>query len=141
LRRFKLVSVCLVCLVAVVAGGMAIGSGPTAARWGDEGLRSMRAVGLICLASAVAGMIPLAAVAVRWPMHIGQAALAGTGLRLFLTILLGAAYQTLARPHLASFLFWAVAFYCALLVVETVFGVLVVRAFFRAPGGLEGKTA
>lgn len=83
----------------------------------------------------------MAVVARRWPMHIGQAALAGTGIRLLVTAGLGLSYQTLAKPHLASFLAWAVIYYLLLLAIETTFAVIAVRRYY-VPGasGTGGAT-
>lgn len=120
-------------LVAIVAAALVIGVGPTQSRWGEEGVRAMWAIGGICLISAVVGALPLGIVAPRWPAQIGQATLAGTVVRLLLTMLLGAAYQVLAQPHLTAFLFWAVVLYLLLLAVETAFGVLAVRRYYHPP--------
>ncbi|HKQ49230.1 MAG TPA: hypothetical protein VJZ71_14255 [Phycisphaerae bacterium] len=127
-------------LGAVFLAG-AIGYGPTQSRWGDAGVRSMTAIGVICVIAALIGALPMAVVARRWPVHIGQAALAGTGIRLLVTAGLGLAYQTMAKPHLTSFLFWAVVFYMLLLVIETTFAVIGVRRFYvpgtPASGGMR----
>ncbi len=93
----------------------------------------MWAIGGICLISAVVGALPLGIAAPRWPAQIGQAALAGTVVRLLLTMVLGGAYQVLAQPHLTAFLFWAVVLYLLLLAVETTFGVLAVRRYYHPP--------
>lgn len=119
-------------LGAVVLAG-AIGYGPTQSRWGETGLRSMTAIGAICSIAALIGALPMAIVARRWPMHIGQAALAGTGIRLVVTAALGLSYQTLAKPHLTSFLVWAMVFYLLLLAIETTIAVICVRRYY-VPG-------
>lgn len=119
-------------LGAVVLAG-AIGYVPTQSRWGEAGLRSMTAIGVICSIAAVIGALPIVVVARRWPMHIGQAALAGTGIRLLVTAGLGLSYQTIAKPHLASFLVWAAIFYLLLLAIETTFAVISVRRYY-VPG-------
>lgn len=129
----------LVCAV-ILAG--AIGYGPTQSRWGVEGVRSMTSVGIICSIAAIIGALPIAVVSRRWPMQIGQAALAGTGIRLLMTAGLGLSYQTLAKPHLASFLAWAVIDYLLLLAIETAFALIAVRRnyFPGAPGIGGGST-
>lgn len=132
-------ALCLVCLSAAVVAAAAVGRGPTESRWGADGVRSMYAIGAICLAAAVLGAAPLMLVARRWPAYMGQAVLGGTALRLLLTMAAAGAYQVAARPHLPSFLFWAVVFYLLLLVIETAFGVAAVRRHYRpvhGPGGL-----
>jgi hypothetical protein len=117
---------------AVVLAGL-IGYGPTQSRWGEAGVRSMTAIGVICAIAAFISALPMAIVARRWPMHIGQAALAGTGIRLLVTAGLGLSYQTMAKPHLTSFLLWAVVFYMLLLAIETIFAVICVRRYY-VPG-------
>lgn len=119
----------------------AIGYLPTRQSWGDDGVRSLTAIGLICLATSVVGAAPIGLVAPRWPAYIGQAVLAGTTIRLMLTVGIGYAYQQLARPHLSSYLLWACVFYLLLLVVETCFGVLAIRRHYVAPSQCEGTPA
>jgi hypothetical protein len=126
----KISIACLITLCVVTAILVLIGQAPTETRWGAEGVSSLRAVAAICLASACAGLLPIALVAAKWPTYLGQAALGGTAIRLLLTMAVGAAYQTLAQPHLPSFLFWAVVIYCVLLAIETGYSVYLVRRFF-----------
>ncbi len=129
----KLLLLSLLSLILVVVLATAIGYAPTKDRWGDEGVSSMFAVSAICLAAALLAGLPMVIIAPRWPEHIGQAVLAGMGIRLFLTMLLGIGYQVLMQPHLGSFLFWAVAVYLSLLVVETAFNVVATRRYYKAP--------
>lgn len=126
----KTVFLCILSLFAVVGAAGAIGYRPTLARWGNEGVRSMMAIGVICLASALIGLMPLAMASMLKPSLIGQAALSGTLIRLVLTGggLFG--YQTMAHPQLGAFLFWAVVFYMLLLAVETGFGVYLTKRFY-----------
>ncbi|MBI5764664.1 MAG: hypothetical protein HZA51_14205 [Planctomycetes bacterium] len=126
----KISLACFISLALATVLLVAIGQSPTEARWGAEGVSSLRAVAAICLSAAVAGLLPLAVVATKWPSYVGQAALCGTAIRLMLTMAVGAAYQTLAKPHLPSFLFWAVVIYCVLLAIETGFGVYLTRCSF-----------
>ena len=126
----KISIACLISLCVVTAILVLVGQSPTEARWGAEGVASLRAVAVICLVSAFAGLLPIALVAAKWPSYLGQAALGGTAIRLLLTMAVGAAYQTLAQPHLPSFLFWAVVIYCVLLAIETGFSVYLARSFF-----------
>ncbi len=126
----KISIACLISLCVVTAMLVLVGRAPTEARWGVEGVASLRAVAIICLGSAFVGLLPIAVVAMKWPSYVGQAALGGTVIRLMLTMAVGAAYQTLAQPHLPSFLFWAVVIYCVLLAIETAFSVYLTRRFF-----------
>ena len=89
----------------------------------------------ICLAAALIAAAPLSVVAARWPQHLGHAALAGTVVRLGATVTLALGYQALADVHLTSFLVWLVAVYLALLMVETVFAVILVRRTYSPRTG------
>lgn len=137
----RLVAACILCLLASTATAYLIGYGPTMSRWGAEGIHSMNAVGTICLGAAILAFLPLVVVAIHRPLCIGQAALAGTVLRLLLTMVAGGIYQTVANPHMPSFLFWAVVFYCLLLAVETGFGLLLVKKYYRPPVDHRGASA
>lgn len=134
--KLYLVSILFLCGAILVAG--AIGFQPTRSHWGADGVRGMVAIGLICLGAAVVGAAPIGIVAPRWPSYIGQAALAGTTIRLMLTAGAGYAYQQLASPHLGSYLLWAGVFYLLLLAVETCFSVMAVRWFYPVPGKAAG---
>ncbi len=125
------------CLIATVVVLAAVGYAPTSSRWGEEGLSSMLAIGSICLTTGLLGLLPLLIVVPRWPSYTGQAVLGGTVLRLLLTMALGAAYQVLYDPHLASFLFWAAAFYLTILVIETIWGAVAIRRHYRVPQNME----
>jgi len=137
----KTVAACILCLITATLAASAIGYRPTMARWGQDGLRSLAATGTICLGAALVAIVPLAVVSIRKPSYIGQAALAATTLRLLLTMIAGGIYQTTAKPDLSSFLFWAVVFYLLLLTVETCFGVLLVRRYYRPPVQTRGRPA
>ncbi len=129
-------------LIVVVALTLAIGYSPTLSRWGDEGVASMMAVAVICLASAIVSILPLAFVAPRYPDQIGPAALGATVIRLFLTMGLLVAFQVMQQPHMASFLFWAPVFYLLLLAIETTFGVIMVKRYYRVtPKANDGATS
>lgn len=99
----------------------------------------MLAVAGICLCTAVLALIPMALIAPKWPQHIGQAVLAGTVIRLLLTMMGCVGYQIIAQPQLGSFLFWATIFYLLLLTIETGFGVAAIRRYYRVkPTNKEG---
>ena len=129
------------CLAGVVLAAVAVGYSPTLDRWGAAGVDSMIAVAVICFAAAAIGAVPLVIVAPRWPDQIGQAVLGGTVIRLLLTMAFAGVYQLIYDPHLASFLSWATIIYLLLLTVETTFGVLAIRRFYRAPRKTEGTSA
>ncbi len=137
----KISAICILVLIATTFAVLFIGQPATQARWGAEGVQSLRAISVICAGSALIGFLPMAVVSSRWPSFIGQAALGATALRLLLTISAGAAYQVLAKPHLPSFLFWAVIIYCLLLAIETGFGVYLIRRFYRPSSSDKGIVA
>jgi len=127
----KIIVYCGVALILAAVAAAAVGYLPTRQRWGAEGVESLFAVTCICLAVALLPAGIMALFAVKWPAHIGQAAFAGTAIRLMLTMFFLVVYQVLMRPHLASFLFWATTLYLLLLAIETPFAVLVVRRFLK----------
>ena len=138
----KIFIYCGASLILAVLAASAIGDVPTRNRWGEDGLDSMTAVAVICLCTAVVAMAPMAVIAPRRPDYIGQAALAATVLRLLLTMAACVGYQVTADPHLPSFLFWATVFYLLLLAIETGFGVVAVRRFYRiTPTKNEGAVS
>lgn len=135
----KLSILCISCLFITVIATAAIGYAPTQTRWGAEGVNSMLVIAGICLATAVLAFIPMMIVAPRWPDQIGSAALAGMGLRLFLTMGSMVCYQILLRPQFESFLFWAVIYYLIVLAIDTTFGVIAIKRFYRpTPPRSEG---
>lgn len=102
----------------------------------------MFAAAAICLGVAMLPAMLMTIVAAQRPVHIGQAAFAGTIIRLLLTMPLLIAYQVLARPQGESFMHWATVFYLLLLATETLFAVLVVRRFYCAtPRAKEGSAS
>lgn len=127
----KLALTCALCLIAAVVATVAAGYAPTLSHWGEPGRDSLFAVAVICGGAAIIAMLPMAIVAPRHPAYIGQAALAGTVLRLLLTMGALVAYQVLYTPQLASFLFWAPILYLLLLAIETTFGVVAVKRYYR----------
>lgn len=127
-------------MIAVLLTG-AIGYAPTLSNWGAAGIRSMMVVGLTCLVASVAALIPVIIVAPRWPNQLGPAILAGSGVRLFVTIAVLACYQLLAHPHMSSFLFWATVFYLVVLAIDTSFGVVVIRRSYPTTKQIEGQAA
>jgi hypothetical protein len=126
----------IVVLTAIVGLMLALGLPISVARWGAPGAASAWAAGAICLFAALVAAIPLTVVGLRWPQHLGNAALAGTTIRLVLTMTLGGLYQLLADVHLVSFLVWMLALYLALLAAETIMCVVLVRrTCYGSPAG------
>lgn len=123
-------------------GTVAVGIAPSREHWGEPGVISLYAVAAICGGAALVALVPMAIVAPRYPDHIGQAALGGTVIRLLLTMGALVFYQMLYQPHLVSFLFWAPVFYLILLAIETTFGVLAVKRYYRpTPKSENGATS
>lgn len=71
-------------------------------------------------------------VAPRWPGQIGNAVLGATVIRLLGTMGCMAAYQIIAAPHDAAFLFWATVIYMILLAVDVTFGVIAIQKHYRS---------
>lgn len=117
----------LFCLTAAVVLAVAFGSNPTQTRWGADGISAMYASAAICLIASVIGALPLPIVARKAPSYVGQAAFAGTALRLLLTGAMAGIYQSSTAVHLRSFLTWLASLYLLLLVIDTIFGVIIVR--------------
>jgi hypothetical protein len=138
----KIFLYCHVALVLAVAAAVSIGYGPTLHRWGDQGIASMFAAAAICLSVALLPALLMAVIAAQRPVHIGQAAFAGTMIRLLLAMPLLIAYQVFARPQVESFMYWATVLYLLLLAIETPFAVLAVRRFYCAtPRPREGPAS
>lgn len=137
----KTVILCILTLLVLTAAAFGIGYGPTSAKWGADGIRSMTAIAVICLGAAVIAFAPLAVVSRYKPSYFGQAALASSVLRLFLTLGAGGIYQYFSKPHMPSFLFWALVFYGLMLVVETTFAVVLVSRHYRPTMTRQGASA
>ncbi len=120
-------------LVGVVAVTVACGYGLTVAKWGPAGVASLQAAAVICLIAALLAAVLLGVVATYWPAYVGQAAFAGTAVRLLVTGALAIGYQVFADVHLTSFLAWLLALYLLLLLAETVVAVVVVRRRLSPP--------
>ena len=120
----------MVVLAAVVALVVLIAEAPVAGHWGAVGTQALHAAALICLAAALAAAIPLGLAATYWRQYAPQVAFAGTAIRMLGTAALGLAYQTLADPHLPSFLTCLFGVYITLLLVETVLIVYIVKRVY-----------
>lgn len=125
-------------LTAVVIVAAACGYGLTVTKWGPAGLGSLQAAAIICLIAALLAAVPLGVVATYWPTYVGQAAFAGTAVRLLVTGALAIGYQVFVDVHLTSFLAWLVVLYLLLLLAETVWAVVVVRRRLSPPATPEG---
>lgn len=130
MKVFFYSALCLIGIVLIVA---AIAVGPTHDKWGEEGVRSLKAAAVICLSAALLGVLLISIVAAYRPARVGQAVASGTTLHMILTGVIGYAYHVVAKPHLSSFLVWAGVFYLILLIVETGVGAFAVRRFGNAP--------
>lgn len=128
--KLPLLSMMTIVITAILA--VLIGYSPTETRWGSTGIACMFAAGVICVVSSLLAMAFLGVAANWFPGQLGQAALAATGVRLLLTMFLGAVYQVWAKPELTPFLLWALVFYGILLVIDTVFSVMMVQQQSRA---------
>lgn len=120
----------IVILAAVVALAVLLAEAPVAGRWGAVGMQALHAAAVICLVAAVAAAIPLGLAATYWRQYAPQVAFAGTAIRLLGTAALGLGYQSLANPHLPSFLTCLFGVYITLLVVETVLIVYIVKRVY-----------
>ena len=125
-------------LTAVVIAAAACGHGLTATKWGPAGVASLQAAAIICLIAALLAAVLLGVVATYWPAYVGQAAFAGTAVRLLVTGALAIGYQVFADVHLTSFVAWLLILYLLLLLAETVLAIVLVRRRLpppAAPGG------
>lgn len=129
----KLVFAYLGLLVVTAAIVAALGYRPTRDAWGESGIHSLWAANGICLAGALVAAVPVAWLASRKSPHTPQACLAGTVIRLLVSGGLAMGYQARANVHLRSFLIWLLGAYLALLAVETVFNVIVIRRYWPSP--------
>lgn len=120
----------LLSILAVTAAVLALGSSLAPRWWGPIAASTMWPAAFICLAGALVAMVPLVWVALTLPRQIAMAALAGTAIRLLVTIVAAFIYQMSANVHTPSFTFWLMALYLPLLAVETVAAVILVQQTF-----------
>lgn len=114
----------LTAVVALVAAGA---YHAVATRWGGAGVTSLSVAALICWVAALLAAVPLSLAATYWREYIGQAAFAGTAIRLLVTGTLAVAYQMFAVVHLASFLACLLVLYLVLLAAETTLAVVLIK--------------
>jgi len=126
-------------MLAAIGLTLAVGYGLTMRRWGPEGVEAMWAAAVICSVSSVLGAIPVYLAARLSPTNVGQMAFAGTAIRLLAAGALAGAYQMMASLHLKPFLSWMVVLYLLLLVIDTTFGVLLVRRYHE-PAKSAGRS-
>ncbi|MCK4627997.1 MAG: hypothetical protein KAT56_03275 [Sedimentisphaerales bacterium] len=88
--------------------------------------------GLICLIMAVISLIPLTIATRGHRDWLGQACLAGTAIRLVLTLFAGlTAYALVIEPQQKiTFVLWLLSFYLALLVWETITVARIIKIFY-----------
>lgn len=125
----------LLALLGVAAVAVAAGYGYTQTHFGSTGLEAMWVAAIICIATSAVAAVPVVMVAKWQPGYVGQAAFAGTAIRLMLTCGAAGAWQMFHAVHLRAFLGWLTVLYMLLLVVDTAFGVLLVRR--HLPRGRE----
>ena len=106
-------------LTAIIVAAVLGGAGVAADRWGAAGVRSLYAAAWIVWVAAILGALPLGIAAAHWPEQAPLVAFAGTAVRLLGTGAGALVYQTIAQPHLVSFLAALLVLYLALLAVET----------------------
>ena len=88
--------------------------------------------GLICLIMTIVSLIPLTMAMRACRDWLGHACLAGTTIRMLLTLFAGLAAYTLAiEPRQkVAFVLWLMGFYLALLVWETITAVRIIKMFY-----------
>jgi hypothetical protein len=88
--------------------------------------------GLICLIMTIISLIPLTVAMRAYRDWLGHACLAGTTIRLLLTLSAGlAAYALVIEPQQKiTFVLWLLGFYLVLLVWETITVVRIIKMFY-----------
>ena len=88
--------------------------------------------GLICLIMTIISLIPLTVATRAYRDWLGHACLAGTTIRLLLTLFAGLMVHELAiEPRQKmTFVLWLLSFYLALLVWETITVVRIIKMFY-----------
>ena len=97
--------------------------------------------GLICLVMTIISLIPLTVATRAYRDWLGHACLAGTTIRLLLTLFAGLAIYTLviASRQKMAFVLWSLCFYLVLLVWETITSVRIIK-MFQPLNGTNSKT-
>ena len=88
--------------------------------------------GLICLIMTIISLIPLTVATRAYRDWLGHAFLAGTTIRLLLTLFAGLTVHELAiEPRQkTTFILWLVGFYLVLLVWETITATRIIKMFY-----------
>ena len=88
--------------------------------------------GLICLIMTIISLIPLTVATRAYRDWLGQACLAGTTIRLLLTLFAGLAVHALViePQQKITFILWLLGFYLALLAWETITAVRIIKMFY-----------
>ena len=130
--------------VLIVAAVILLGIGPVCL-WSSRPRQAVEAMvfaGMICLCMGIISLVPLVKAARHHPDWLGQAWLAGTVIRLLLT-LIGAilVYFAVIEPRqIKVYTSWIVCFYLILLVWETLTATKMVKMFYKIPSSDEKKT-
>lgn len=92
---------------------------------GKGNFAPMIVAGFICLVTGIISMIPLSMAVRRGASWLGEVCLAGTAIRLLLTLFAIVAACIIIMPsgQMRAFVFWTLGFYFALLIWETLTGV------------------
>ncbi len=88
--------------------------------------------GLICLIMTIISLIPLTVATRAYRDWLGHACLAGTTIRLLLTLFAGlTVHELVIEPQQKmTFVLWLLSFYLALLVWETITVVRIIKMFY-----------
>jgi hypothetical protein len=125
-------------VLAVATAAVAVGYGPTQARWGVGGVNAMWTATVICLVGALLAAAVLGVVISRWPSYAPQAVFGGTAIRLLVTGALAFGCLLALDVHLTAFLVWLLALYLLLLAVETALSIVLVRRLTGDAVGSKG---
>lgn len=121
---------CLVGLLVVVAVWLIAPRLTTGAK-----ASAVTAAAVICYASAIVALLPVVLVGPRYPDYLMQAGLGAMGLRMFLTLAVGAWYLWEKQPPRMTFMMSVVVFYLVALAAETWIAIDSVRRYWKAPQG------
>lgn len=109
-----------------------------ASRWQDAAATSaMTAAAVICFVSTLIALLPVAIVGPRHPDWLMQAGLASIGLRMFLTLSLGAAYYRFFAPPKWAFMAAGIVCYLFFMAFETAITLRLVQKHWKPPARTE----
>ena len=124
---------------ALVALGVSCaGAYPSWRLGGREGLEAMALAGVICVVVAVTSLVPVVVAVVRQADWLGQACLAGTTVRMLVTVAAGVVCYVVMRPATFAYAMWMVVFYLVLLAWETVWVSGIIKAKYATNSPSSG---